>query len=221
MTETKQNQIDRKTSKALIGGSIAEAIAAAAATVLAIIGLAGKMPESLMAVATIGLGLALLFKGAALSARFNSLVRDIGENGKAADEIGATASAESVGGLIGIVLGMLAILAIVPNLLVSAAVIIYGGVVIIGAATNSRLDHAQVADGSDNADVRKIAHEAVTSSNALLVLVGLAAIVLGIRSLSVGLPIQELPLTALLALSVGILLSGTSICGRMLSGLKL
>jgi hypothetical protein len=202
-----------------MGGSLAEAVAGAAAAVLAIIGLASGLTQLLMGVTTIVVGVALVFKGASLTSRFSEIVDETCEGRIEMAELGSGTTAESIGGLAGIALGILAVLQIVPVTLTAAAVIVYGGAIMLGAGANARLNRLHVSRVEGHEFARTVAREAVSTATAVQLLIGLSAITLGILGL-VGIASGVLTLVGLLAIGGAILLSGTAVSGRMLSILK-
>ena len=130
---SQETQEEKKTAEVLFGGSLAETLVAAGAVVLAIIGLVGAFPTLLLSIAAIALGSALLFDGAAFSARFTNLLQETTHNRAESAELSSGTSAESIGGIVGIALGILALLNIFPMVLVPAAVIVFGAALILGA----------------------------------------------------------------------------------------
>ena len=197
-----------------LGRSTAGTLCGGSAVVLAVLALVHLLPSLLLAIATIVLGASLLFKGAVISAEYSKLLAHT--SGDALDKVelcGGT-SIEVLTGIAGIVLGILALLSIDPNTLVAVANITFGGGVIMGTATISRL----VALRTDLAGStsRKVAHEIMSSTMGIQILAGLAVIALGILSL-IGFFPMTLNLVAILVLGSAFLLSGSAIIGRMLS----
>jgi len=129
MTETR--------TKALAGGSALEGFGAIAAMALAIVGLVGKLSLTMAAIATIIIGAAAMIEGGAFglrSARFSA-----GRFQGSWFE-GAT-GADFQGGLATLVLGILALLGVAPETLLSVAVLalgatfIFSGRLLIGLAS--------------------------------------------------------------------------------------
>jgi len=89
------------------GGSFAEAIGGIGAVVLAILGLVGVMPEDMAAIATLAVGVALLFQGIAVATRFSNLFSQTGKSLADAAELGGGMGAEFLGGAAGGILGVL------------------------------------------------------------------------------------------------------------------
>ena len=105
-----------------IGGSVFESFGAVATVVLAIIALAGVLPPTLAGIATIIVGAAMLMESGAFMAGTApvSLVRVESRWFEGAE------TADFEGGLAAIVLGILALLGIAPETLISVAVIALG-----------------------------------------------------------------------------------------------
>lgn len=181
-------------------------LGAAATIVLAILGLAGVLPESMTAIATIVLGATLLFEAGAAGTRHASFA----QSPLAGESVGAHApgrggvSAETLGGLAGIALGILALLRFAPVILSTVALIAFGGALLIENEAKGRAARAAARAGSFDASE--------VGSSGGEILVGIGAAVLGILAL-LGLPNTSpitLILVGFLALGSALLLSGSS-----------
>jgi hypothetical protein len=208
-----------KRTAELVGTStMFEAFVAAGAVVLAIIGLAGLMPHLLMAVGTILIGAAILLQGAAVSARYHKLIREYAEPGLMGWEDpdgGVGLSAESLAGLAGIVLGILALIGFDPVTLCAVALIAFGAAELLGSAATSR-NNATVFGRRDFGDsTQRVISEAVHVSAGGQILAGLGAVVLGILSLLGFLP-TTLALIGVLAIGCSLLITGSAIGARAL-----
>jgi len=170
--------------KSVAGGSALAGIAGFAAIVLAILGLIDVLPLILASVAAIVVGAALLMEGGFSAAWFGGTRERFNEYMEGAF------SAELMGGIAGIVLGILALLGIAPQTLLSVAVLALGASLFLaswaGAIAGAKL------------------------------LVGLASIVLGILGLVGTVPLT-LTLVAFLCLGFGTLLSGSYSTGKFMS----
>jgi hypothetical protein len=87
----------RKSEKTVLGGSLAEGIASGAAVVLALIGLAGIMPETMLPVAVIVMGAAFLLEGGAISMRFSKLLTETSTSRFDEAELGVGVTSEFLG----------------------------------------------------------------------------------------------------------------------------
>ncbi len=201
-TQFVQDDRNDNTARTAATGSVLEAVAAAAAMALTIIGLAGAEPLFLAAIATIVLGAALLAEGGGVAARQHHYMTRADEHARTANvesavEAGRT-SAESIAGIAGIVLGILAVITVVPHVLLPIALIVFGGGLIMGTAGGMR--RSIVGSG----------HE----------FVGVAAVVLGILSL-IGVQPVTLVLVGLLAMGTAIFFfSATSWGARLLRPMR-
>jgi hypothetical protein len=213
---TEVEREEAKSAEVVAGGSMVEAIAGVSAVVLAILGLAGLLPVYLLDIATIAVGLALLFEGGAIAVRYSRLLSETVGSRLSSAELGGGMGVEVLGGIAGIVLGILALLGLMPLTLASVAAIVFGGTLLMSSGTTSRLN-CLIIDGHGWPDTaRRVAREAVLAAASVQVLVGLAGGILGLLAL-LGIYPLELALVAMLCLGASVLLSGTAISSKMLS----
>jgi hypothetical protein len=194
------------TEKTVATGSSAEALAGGAALVLAIIGLAGMMPMTMSAIGVIAAGAAFLFQGAAVAARHSYLQRMVSEE-HAEGELMTGTSAEILGGIAGIVLGILALLGVVPQTLLAVSAITFGGTLLFGSSAVYRVSTAAMVRSL-------ITRERAAGAAGAQSLVGIGSATLGIVAL-VGIASQTLVLVAVLAVGAAALLGGGSLTTRM------
>jgi hypothetical protein len=194
------------------GGTEIEAIAGIGVVVLAILGLAGILPLYMTAIATIVAGAALLFGGGAVASRFDYLRRHAADEAKFA-ELSGGVSVEFVGGAAGVVLGILALIGMVPATLLPVAAIVFGGSLLIGTSATSRLNHFPTI-GETQTQGDYWAREATAGATGAQLLIGLAAIALGILAL-VGFSWMTLTLVALLCVGSATFFTGTSLTSRL------
>lgn len=191
-------------------GLFAEAIGGIATIVLAILALAGVSPGYLLTIATIVFGAALLIEG-------TSLVTDYVHVLQAAPallrfQVGTSGiSAVFVAGISGIVLGVLALLGVGGGTLVSVAVIVFGGALLL---TSSAVLNLHTLKSQSMGDV--MAGEVVSGTAGGQVLAGIAAIVLGILAVA-GTASSVLDMVALLVLGAAILATGNGVNNAMAS----
>jgi hypothetical protein len=198
------------------GGSALEAFGGLGTAVLAILGLANVLPQFLAAVAVIALGVALFSEGGALAARFRRVLSEAGGGRYDAAELGGGITSELLAGGAGVILGILALLGIVPAVLTSAAVVVFGASLVFGSGATATVNtFASHSEGVSHS----VAREAVRAAAGAQVLIGVGAIVLGVIGL-VGIHPMTLALVALLGLGASVLLSGSAIASRMLSALE-
>lgn len=207
---------ERTTAEIVAGESLGEALAAAGALVLAIIGLAGLYPVQLVAIATIAVSAALVIEGGGVAARFRSILAETAGGKLQASELGGGLSTEILGGAAGVVLGILALLGVAPYTLLGAAAIVLGGAVMLGSITDVKLNAITVHGAQLSDTARAVARNAVSAAATAQALVGAGAIVLGILALLNNHPVV-LTLTAMLALGSALLLASSAIGARFLT----
>jgi hypothetical protein len=202
-------------SELTLGRSLIGTIGGIAAIVLAILGLAHLYPEILLSIATIAIGVTLLFKGGVIAAEYSRLLSHLSGSTSDTTELGGGMSVELIAGAVGVVLGILALLGIESGILNSIAVIVFGAGLIIGGGVISRLNALKVSISGAEGTTQRVSEEIVSAAMGTQVLVGIAAIVLGILSL-IGFAPTTLSLVALLAIGGASLLTGTAITGKMI-----
>lgn len=209
-----------KSAEFITGGSLIEALAGVGAVVLAIVGLAGIWPAPLLSIATIVVGVALLFQGGAVAARYSRVVEEVPTRTDYAEaEVGGGISMELLGGVAGIVLGILALIDIVPATLVAIAAIVLGMALLLSSGVTAQLSWLSIDHRGLHQMVRRVAREAVQAAAAVQVLTGIAAAVLGILAL-INVHSLTLSLVAVLCLGAAVLLTGGAVSGRMFTLLR-
>ncbi len=218
---------NRSTDTAAFGGML-DAVGGIATVALAIIGLAGLVPEVLMGVATIVFGAALIIQAGALLSELSGI-------SSSASAIAANAAADSLSGggvgvmfmvgVAGIVLGILALLGITPLVLCASALIAFGGALLLGSGSVRSVHQLQAA--VRRAGIATAPGAVTTSGNELLasemaagsagaqLLSGIAALVLGIVALS-GVSSLALVLVGLLVIGASNILAGGTLSGMMM-----
>ena len=166
----------------------------------------------LAAIAVIGLGAILLFQGANVVLRYGELLYEADASSKLhAAEISRGITAEFLAGVAGIVLGILALLRIVPMTLMAVAVITYGGTLLLTCSESVWLNSL----GKEGEIVYQLRHSMGLAAAGAQALVGLAGLVLGILGL-VGIAPMTMILAALLAIGASILLRSSFVGGLLL-----
>jgi hypothetical protein len=211
------NAASERSIKTVAGGSTIEAIGGIGAVILAILGLAQIRPLMMASIATILVGASLVIGGAAVAARFSDVARPEGTRSKESTQLGAGLSAELLGGIAGVVLGVLALIGTSPMVLIPVSVIIFGAALIIGTATSARLD--DLGAGYRGGRAGDAGHKAVSAATGAQVLVGIAAVVLGALALFEISPLV-LSLAALLAVGATILLHGSAVGGKLMGAIQ-
>lgn len=160
------------------GSAVMESLGALATIALAIVGLTGTLSITVAAIATIVLGAAVWIEGGGFAASYRA---EIPREGAEAWTRSETLSAEFLGGLSGIVLGVLALLGIAPLTLLSIAALVFGATFLLSSGTG-------IASGSQT-------------------MFGLAGLVLGLLAIC-GLGSLTLVLVALVCLGASALFNG-------------
>ena len=212
-----EHSIDREESRRseqyVETGSLLEALAGAGTAILAVLGLAGVIPGAFAAIATIALGVGLLTEGGAIAARYNDLLFTVEAAQLEHGSLGSGMAAESLGGLAGIVLGILALMGIAPPVLLPVAAIGFGTALLIGSGANRDLNTYAGALWN-GPEPRGAVRRAVTAASGGQALVGAAAVALGVLGV-IGLDPLVLTLVALLSIGGATLLSGTVLTARL------
>lgn len=200
------------------GGSIAEAAGGLGAVVLAILALANILPIWLAPIAAIVLGGALFLQGGAMATRFHSLLAKTSPAHVSSVQFGSGMGAEILGGIAGVVLGILALLHIVPVTLLTVCAIVFGAALLMASGSNARLNAIRFRDPSvESYDwIHHVTAEILAAADGVQVLVGLGAIVLGIIALDTARPLT-LDLISFLAVGGSVLLSGPAVAARMVA----
>ena len=192
-------------------GAFADAVGGIATVVLAILGLSGVLPETILGIVTIIFGVALLIEGGAMLSEYGNLVMPASDSITMDQFGGGGLSAIFLAGAAGIVLGVLALLGIHATILTAAAVIGFGGGLVLSSNSVASL-HALKT--SDWAAAPRSGHDVLAAkmsfgSAGVQAIAGLSAIVLGILAIAGRSP-ASLSLIALLVLGAALILAGTT-----------
>ncbi len=199
-------------------GGFVDALGGIATIVLAIIGLAGVKSIDLLSIATIVFGAALLIQGGAMLSEYAGL--DATDAGTSSGG-GGLASLFGVG-VAGIVLGVLALLGVLPAILNSVAVIAFGGALVISAsAVWALLTSRSMAARFEarNTMLQRVTAEIAAGSSGVQAMGGLAAIVLGILAVS-GVYTDVLALVALLVVGAAIVMTGSTLSATVMGFMR-
>lgn len=217
---------ESRTAEAAAYGGFFDAIGGIATAVLAIIALSGFNPMVLSAVATIVFGAALLIEAGTLLSEYAQIIFPTGTAARSTEAVGG----ENDGGLAamflvgaaGIVLGILSLLGIASAALTAVAVIAFGAALILSSGSVRHLYVLQTSarrmDASQTGS-EVLAGEMSSGSSGLQLLIGLAAVVLGILA-TAGIRTPLLTLVGLLILGVTVILTGSTLSGLILSFMR-
>jgi hypothetical protein len=194
-------------------GLLTEGAAGIAVIALTIIALAGVTTGVLTSIAAIVIGVGLMvqaFNSAAEEARLTVPATAASVQGAT---LGGEVLVDCVCGLTGIVLGILALVGINTAHLLSAALIVFGGSLLLGGAISMRPRTVQAV--SAGTERQMLAYQGSPAAGGVEVLVGLAAIVLGILSVIMA-PAGVLVLVGFLAVGAALLVVSASFAGAAL-----
>ncbi len=200
------------TRSVLAGGTSLEALGGLVAIVVCIVGFS-QLPFQMAGIGAIAIGFALFAQGASIAARWRDTARRVEGLRLPPQEIAGGVSTEVFGGLTGIVLGILALMGVKPLVLLPAAAIVFGGALLLGGAAQPDLVFLAP---ERNPRVARTTYNAIQTSGGVMVLVGVAAAVLGILGvLRVG-PVLTLALVAYLAIGASLVFAGGALTARLL-----
>jgi len=206
-------------------GGFADAVGGIATIVLAVVGLAHTAPETMVAIATVIFGAALLIQGGTMLSEYAGIIFPPEATALPSGQFGGgSLSAVFLAGAAGIILGVLALLGIYPGVLTGAAIIAYGAALVLSSNSvwllHSLKRSALTAEERASHSGREIlANEMAFGSAGMQALSGLAAMVLGILALA-GANTVVLTLVALLALGGTLILTGSTLSATVLSFMR-
>jgi hypothetical protein len=181
------------------------------AATLAVIGLEHFAAAPLLAVATIVVGLALLFEGGVISARFSALVSQMH---KTPFRLYGWMGVEFVAGVAGITLGILALLHFVPLVLIPVAAMALGIAQMINSGLNTRLNAWEVSGSKSEGLDQEEARETAMPYSGIGGLMGFGALVLGLIALA-GVTPLVVSLVAILSIAAAHLVDGAVVFKMM------
>jgi hypothetical protein len=187
-------------------GLLGEGIGGIGTIVLAIIGLAGTAVGFVLPIATIVFGVALLIEGTSIATDYAHVQTDTPSMLQV--ETGGLASV-FLAGITGVILGVLALLGVGSQMLTSAAVIVFGGALLLSASSTMNLHLLKARMSGD------VAGGMFSGTAAAQALAGIAAVVLGILAVA-GHVSGPLSLVALLVLGAGMLTTGNGMSNAMI-----
>ena len=208
----------KKSARYVSAGSAVEAVAGIGTVTLAILALAHLLPLAFAAIGTIAVGAGLLVEGAAIAGRFDELLTETQGANLAHRSLGRGMAAESVGGVAGVVLGILALLSVDPMVLLPVAMIGFGSALLFGTGAIHDLNQFVLEDHASDQQ-RRLTREAVSVASGGQVLLGVGAVTLGILGVLQVAPLT-LTLVGLLAVGGAAVLAGTALTTRMRLNLR-
>lgn len=203
---------EKVTAGVLAGGTSLETIGGLVALVAAIIGFASA-PFQMAGIATIALGVAVFAQGIAIVSRWKDAVRRIQGTRVKERELAGGITTEVFAGLVGVVLGIVGLAGVNPLVVYPAAVAVFGGALLLGGAAQPDLVYLSP---DKNPKFARVTYDAIQTSGGIMVLVGVAAGVLGILGLLQVGPILTLTLVGLLAIAAALVFAGGVLTARLL-----
>lgn len=211
---------------ALGGRTMSQGMFGGIALVLGIVGLAvaGTRPGAegyLDAIAQISLGVALIVFGVALAGAYARLLAKLDPAASLGGTVTGTTADIFLGGTV-IILGVLALLQVVPEVLVPVAVILIGSGLMLNSIASVRaatLELSAVSAGDEQTLARRAAEELAFATAGVRAIAGLAVSILGILSL-VNPTWMVLTLTAAIVGGAAILLASTTLSSRVTGALS-
>ena len=191
-------------------GLLTEGAAGIAIIVLSVIALAGISSGALASIVTIVAGVGLMvqaFNSAAENTK--ALVASAG----AMPDLGGEVMVDCLCGVTGIVLGVLALVGVNAQYLVPSALIVFGGALLLSGAIGMRPRSSQITTPGGQAQV--VSYQGSAAASGMEILIGMAAIVLGILSL-VFVGAWVLVLVGFLAVGAALLLISATFSGTVM-----
>jgi hypothetical protein len=198
-----------------VGGATAiQSFIAAGAAALAVIGLVGVLPLQMAAIATLAVGAILVAEGAGITTRYRTLLHALNGSRYEVAEAGGGATPQTLAGIGGVALSILALLGVAPISLLAVAALVYGGGILLGSAAQAQLE--TIASRAGEHGESGTSRRALTAGAGSRVLVAATAAVLGILVLiGAAAPSVPLILVAMLVIAGTTLLASSAIGGRL------
>ena len=209
----------RKFDTTVGGGTAVEALVGLGAGILAVLGLAGILPFYMLSIGIIAAGVALFLEGVSVRTAYAKLSESYGVRTRVTDgaEVAGGFGAQSLCGGAAIVLGILALVGVLPGVLLAVGIMALGAGMLLGGPARAELEWSEVELHHSTDRSRRIASQAVHGSVGMLALFGIGAFILGILALALqtGSPslAGTLLLVGLLAVGATELLSGSAMLG--------
>jgi hypothetical protein len=200
-------------------GGFVDAIGGIATVVLAVFGLAGTRPGTMIAIAIIIFGVSLLIQGGTMATEYAGIKFPAGTE---APSGGHNLSAIFMVGASGIILGVLSLLGLEAMVLTPVAIIVFGAGLGLSSSAVPHMWALRRAVATSDTDTtlagsQILASEMAFGSGGLQALAGLSAIVLGILAIAgTGGDDKILILAALLVLGATMVVTGSTMTGTMM-----
>jgi hypothetical protein len=195
-------------------GLLTESAAGIAVIVLTVVALAGISSEALASIAAIVIGVGLIVQAFNSAAESTRMMPSNTTGGQQGVTLGGEVMVDCLSGLTGVVLGILALVGISGAHLLPAALIVFGGSLLLSGAISMRPRTFPLS--SSGTEIQFASYQGPVAAGGAEVLIGLAAIVLGILSLIV-VTAPILVLVGFLAVGAALLLVSASFAGAVLN----
>lgn len=192
-----------------IGAEVSATIGAAGA-ILAIVGLAGILPQLLADVGVILVGAAHVTGQGSAAGRYELALTSQERQQLRGLPLGGSVTGEFVGGMAAALLGLLSLLGIAQTPLLAIAVILLGAVEISSGRSLARLTTMMIEAANVEPRVKAVAREASGASMGAVFLIGMGGVALGILAIVITPSTLSLVLAGTLALGLGTLLEAAS-----------
>jgi hypothetical protein len=195
-------------------GLLTEGAAGMAVIVLAIIALAGVSADALTSIAAIVIGVGLMVQAFNSAAEHSKMMTANAATGAHAAELGGDVMVDCMSGRSGIVLGILALVGINAVHLLPPALIVFGGALLVGGAASMR-PRTTLSASSSGSEAMSVTYQGSPAASGMEILIGLAAIVLGILSLLMA-GTWVLVLVGFIAVGAALLLASATFNGAVM-----
>lgn len=216
MVTTAMQGREKRLERALVGGAITAAVSGAGAIVLSILGLVGIEPLLMTSIAVLVIGAGLLSESGSLAAEYSEILAKTQRNRWRKVEFGSGFSGEMLAGIAAITLGILSLINLEPLVLLPISVIVLGASLLLSTGTKALVNSMRLTIPENRKREEMVAHTALRGAIWVQLVVGGAAIVLGILGLLGWIPLI-LTLVATLAVGASAVLSGAAVSARMLN----
>ncbi|HET8700916.1 MAG TPA: hypothetical protein VFL97_04535 [Nitrococcus sp.] len=200
-------------------GSTIVTLTGIAAVVLTALGLAQFVPHFLLKIAIIVVGGGLFLRGMAVAGEFSRLLRYSGGRVTTGVSPSGGASTELVSGAVGIVLGVLTLLNVVPVVLAPVALVVLAVGMVVSSTTEARISKLRLAMAGTDARVHEASLSAARADSSTQILTGIGALVLAALAL-LGFNPWVLTLVGILSLGAMQALTGGGLATRAVGMLR-
>jgi hypothetical protein len=198
-------------------GPLTEGAAGIAAIVLCVIGLASIAPASMAAIAIVIIAAGLIVEGANTAVEYSRAMMRAEAGAPEVAELGADITAEFMAGGAGMVLGVLSLVGVNEAHLMPASLIVFGGALVLAGLSATRIGAISTLETVGG---RTVAWRSELSpSRGLQMLIGAAAVVLGILALVLTGMTVVLSLVGLLAVGAALLATSANFTRALIATL--